>query len=134
MDKARQRTDKQLKKIQKNIFKVYQNNQQLKKASKKYKAYMDIVKKRTKTEYEAFINESDTKLKSELKNAYISILRELTVNSKDYKKVVKEYARALTAANSEALKQINNKTAQIYADNYNQVAVECRRVGIEVVE
>ena len=55
--------------------------------------------------------------------------RELTVNSKDYKKVVKEYARALTAANSEALKQINNiilrlnlsNTEYLHTQNYEKI-------------
>lgn len=132
MDKVRQITDKRLAKIKKNIAGIYKNDPQLKKAKKKYSAYMDIVRERTKSEYEAFINETDRKTKAELKEAYISILKELTANSKEYKAVVKNYIKVLSSVNQKALNVVNNKTAIIYAENYNQMADECRKLGIPV--
>lgn len=95
---------------------------------------MSIVQERIKSDYEAFINETDKNTKEELKKAYSDKILDLTIHSAKYKAVKKNFIKNLSAVNQQALNVINNETASIYAENYNQVAVECRRVGIRVIK
>ena len=95
---------------------------------------MDIVQERTKSEYEAFVNETDKNTKEELKKAYSDKILDLTIRSEKHNRIQKNFIKNLSAVNQQALNAINSETASIYAENYNQVATECKRVGIEVVK
>lgn len=132
MDKAREKTDKQLKTMERNIGRVYRTYPALIAVEKEYKAYMSMVEKKTNKAYNEYIKEKDINLKEELKKVYTGQLKALTIESKDYKKLVKKISRTLAAANQYALDIVNAEMISIYTENYNQVAEECERVGINV--
>lgn len=132
MDKAREKTDKQLKTMERNIGRVYRTYPALIEVEKEYKAYMSMVEKKTNKAYNEYIKEKDINLKEELKKVYTEQLKALTIESKDYKKLVKKISRTLAAANQYALDIVNAEMISIYTENYNQVAEECERVGINV--
>ena len=118
--------------MERNIGRVYRTYPALIAVEKEYKAYMDKVKKSVSEEYEAYKNETDVTLKKELKQAYSDKLSSLTIQSKEYKKLVKKVAEVLAKANQYALDIVNAEMISIYTENYNQVADECKRVGIKV--
>lgn len=132
MDKAREKTDKQLKTMERNIGRVYRTYPALIAVEKEYKAYMSMVEKKTNKAYNEYIKEKDINLKEKLKKVYTEQLKALTIESKDYKKLVKKISRTLAATNQYALDIVNAEMISIYTENYNQVAEECERVGINV--
>ena len=132
MDKVRQKTDKQLSAMEQNISRVYRTHPALIEVEKKYQKYMSMVKKRTEGSYKAYVNETDKETKDELKKVYMDEIKALTVNSKEYQKLVDEFTTALAKVNQEALDIVNAGMPMIYSENYNQVATECREAGIEV--
>ena len=125
-DKARAKTDKRLSKIDAEISRVYDTHPALLSVEKKYAEYMMIVKKQTEKEYEAYQQDP------EQKQAYIDKVRSLTLQSAKYKKLVNEIVDVLAEVNQQALNVVNDSMADIYAMNYNQVAEECKRVGIKI--
>lgn len=131
-DKARAQTDKTLKLMEKEISRVYDKNPALISVYKKYKRYMDMVQKRTEGLYKAYIDESDKNIKLDNKKAYMDAIRALTIESADYRKLVKKIAKAITKVNKQALNIVNGAMQEIYVINYNQVAVDCEKVGIKV--
>lgn len=131
-DKARQQTDKKLNKLERDIATLYRTNDELLKMQREYDAYMEYVQKETQDAYDAYDNESDSDKKEELRQIYVDEVSTLTINNKDYKKLVKKITKAFATVNQLALDMTNSVMAEIYAINYNQVAVDCRKVGIEV--
>lgn len=126
MDKARQRTDKQLAKIEREMGRIYKNDPALKHIEKEYADYMAKVKKQTEAEYEAY------KADPEKKQEYTDKVRALTLESAEYKRLVKKIVAVLADVNQQALDVSNDAMIDIYTMNYNQVAEECKRVGIRV--
>ena len=131
-DRARAQTEKKLDNIEKEIGGVYQKNPALLSVQKEYAKYMAMVKKRTEDAYKAFVDESDKDVKAEKKEAYISEIRRYTLESAEYKKLVKKIVGILAQVNQEALEISNKAMRDVYAVNYNQVAEECEAVGIKV--
>ena len=132
MDEARRLTDKKLKQVEIKIGRVYKLHPALLVAQKKYDEYIKWVNKETRKEYEAYVNEKDVKKKAEYKKVYADKVKKLTLNSAKYKRIEKEVVSALAKANQDALDIVNDELSEIYAINYNQVAVDCRKVGIKV--
>lgn len=132
MDEARRLTDKKLKQVETKIGRVYKLHPALLVAQKKYDEYIKWVNKETRKEYEAYVNEKDVEKKAEYKKVYADKIKKLTLNSTKYKKIEKEVVSALAKANQEALDIVNDELSEIYAINYNQVAVDCKKVGIKV--
>lgn len=132
IDKARERTDKILKTMDRDIGRVYKTNPALLKSKKRLTEYLDGVKEKTKPEYEAYMNEKDEQKKKTLKKAYSDKVKELTTENKEYKKILKEFVKTLTTANQSALNVVNDSMIDIYTLNYNQVGEECKKVGIKV--
>ncbi len=132
MDRARQKTDKRLKEMEREIGRIYENSPALKRIQKKYMAYMNEVDAATEDAYKAYKNETDVKHKAELKKAYTEQVKDLTLRNKKYKAIVSEYTRVMAEVNQQAIEYTNRQMKQIYIDNYNQVAVECKEAGIEV--
>lgn len=132
MDKVRKKTDKQLKSMERKIDKVYSDNLALRRMIKKYDAYMKGVQKQTEALYKAYVNETDIELKQEYKKAYMDEIKALTLQSKEYKKLIDEFTTVMAQVNQEAVDIVNDQISEIYAENYNQVADECERVGIKV--
>lgn len=131
-DKARQKTDKRLKEMEKKIGRMYRMHPALIEVRKEYAKYMKMVQKRTESSYKAYINETDKDIKEDLKHVYMDELRGLTIQSKRYNKLVKKIVKTMAKVNQDALDIVNAEMVPIYTDNYNQVAEECRKVGIEV--
>ena len=132
MDRARQATDKKLQAMETKIGRIYANSPALKRIKKEYADYMKMVQKRTESSYKAYIEESDADVKKDLKKAYMDEVRSLTLESKEYNKLIKKFTEVMAQVNGEALAVANKAMTDVYVDNYNQVAVECKRVGIEV--
>lgn len=132
MDRARQATDKKLQAMEDEIGRIYANSPALKRIRKEYAEYMKMVQKRTESSYKAYIEETDPDTKKDLKKAYTDEVRSLTLESKEYNKLIKKFTEVMAQVNQEALNVANGEMVDIYVENYNQVAVECRRVGIEV--
>ena len=132
IDKAREQTDKILKTMDRNIGRVYNTNPALLKSKKKLMNYLDKVKEQTKPEYDKYVNETDEKERKRLKKIYGDKVKELTFESKEYKKILKEFVETLSMTNQSALNIVNDSMINIYTLNYNQVGEECKRVGIKV--
>lgn len=132
MDEARRKTDKILKGIEKAQGRIYATDPALIRIEKEYARYMKMVQKRTEGEYRAYINAKGKDIEEECKKAYMDAIRALTTESKEYRDLVRRIASVLAEVNQKALDSVNEAMPEIYAINYNQVAEECRRAGIEV--
>lgn len=131
-DKARQKTDKMLAGIEKQMGRVYETDPALLNIQKKYEKYMASVQKRTESAYKAFIDADDEESKKEAKKAYMGQIRHYTIESKEYNSIIKEFVRIMADVNQKALNVVNDSMSEIYALNYNQVADDCRKVGLKV--
>ena len=132
MDFARKQTDKRLDKMEREIGRVYADSPALKRIKKEYAKYMKMVQERTKGLYKAYSDETDQDIKAEAKKAYMDAVRSLTVDSKEYNALVKKFVQIMAQVNQQALDITNDAMTDVYTLNYNQVATECRRVGIKV--
>ena len=131
-DRARAKTDKQLKTMERNMSRVYKSDPALIAIKRKYDKYMAYVDEQTHDAYVAYVKETDADKKAELKKAYMSEVEGLTSKSKEYRKLISEFTSVLAQVNQKALNIANIEMRKIYAENYNEVAVECRKVGIKV--
>jgi chromosome segregation ATPase len=131
-DRARTQTDKRLESMEKEIGRVYQNSPAMKRIVKKFNTYMKDVQDQTADLYDAYMQESDRDEKIKKKKAYSEAVQELTLRSKEYRKILKEFTQVMAETNQQALKVANDAMVDIYVMNYNQVADECRKVGIKV--
>jgi uncharacterized protein YegL len=132
LDKARQKTDKRLAKMERDISRMYRMHPALIAIRKEFAKYMKMVQKKTRSSYDAYINETDPDKKQELKKIYSDEVKKLTLQSKDFQKLVKKITKTMAKVNQDALDIVNNEMVPVYTDNYNQVAEECKKVGIKV--
>lgn len=131
-DKARTQTDKKLRQMERDIGRVYRLHPALLAVEKEYAKYMGIVQEKTKAEYRAYMDEDDPDIKAEKEKAYMRKVRELTMESTRYNKIVEKIVGVLADVNQQALDISNKAMPEIYAMNYNQVAEDCKKVGIKV--
>lgn len=131
-DRARQKTDKMLGSIERQMGRVYDTDPALLKVEKKYNEYMEYAQKRTEDAYRAFIDADDEETKEKAKKAYMWQIRRYTIESKEYNDIIKQFVRIMADVNQKALDIINDSMSEIYAINYNQVAEDCRKVGLKV--
>lgn len=94
--------------------------------------YMASVKKKTEDAYNAYINEEDRDVKAKKKKEYEKEVRHYTIESKEYKVLIKTIASTLAKVNQQALDISNDSMLEIYIENYNQVAIDCKKAGIKV--
>ena len=132
MDKARKKTDKILKDLERRVKEVYANDPSLLRIQKKYDQYMKRVDKLTKEDYKAYERESDINTRKKLKKVYTDHVSSLTSKNKEYKKLISEFSRILADVNQKALDLVNDEMTDIYVLNYNQVADQCKKIGVEV--
>lgn len=132
MDRARQKTDKLLRDLERRVKDVYANDPSLLRMQKKYAQYMKMVDKLTKEDYMAYEKEQDTNIRKKLKKAYTDHVKSLTSKNKQYKELTSEFARVLADVNQKALDLVNDEMTDVYVMNYNQLAVECKKIGVEV--
>ena len=131
-DKARQKTDKRLENMEKEMGRIYRSDPALKNIRKKYDEYMKSVKEKTKDIYDAYKNESDRKEKEQIRKEYEDAVLSLTIYSKKYKQIIDSFTSELARVNQEALDIINRNMVEVYVENYNEIAEECKSVGIKV--
>lgn len=131
-DKARQKTDKMLASIERQMGRVYKSDPALLNIQKKYEKYMEYVYERTKGAYKAFIDAKGEESKKEAKDVYMRQIQRYTIESKEYNSIIKEFVRTMADVNQKALDVVNDSMSEIYAINYNQVAEDCRKVGLKV--
>ena len=131
-DRARQQTDKILNDIEKQMSRVYATSPALLHIQKEYEKYMEYVNERTKGAYKAYINADSEESRNEAKSVYMKQIQAYTVQAKEYNRIIKEFVRILAEVNQKAIDIANDSMPKIYALNYNQVAEECRKVGIKV--
>lgn len=131
-DKARTQTDKKLRQMERDIGRVYRLHPALLAVEKEYAKYMGMVQEKTKAEYRAYMDKNDPDIKAEKEKAYMRKVRELTMESTQYNKIVKKIVGVLAEVNQQALDISNKAMPEIYAINYNQVAEDCKKVGIKV--
>lgn len=134
MDNARKKTDKLLRGLERRIKDVYANDPSLLRIQKKLDRYMAEVERRTRAEYEAYVEETERDEKRRLKQAYKEAVWSLTNGSRVYKDIMSTYASAMATANQKALDLINAEMPEIYVLNYNQLADVCRAIGVKVNE
>lgn len=132
MDRARRKTDKQLRSIERKMGRVYRTDPALIAVQRKFERYMAMVESKTHDAYVAYVNEVDSDKKVELKKIYSEQVLKLTLRSKRYKALVDEFTTVLSQANQQALAIANEYMLDIYVENYNEVATGCRKAGIKV--
>lgn len=93
---------------------------------------MKKVKLDTQELYDSYISATDRDEKAELKKAYSDAVQKLTLGSKQYRSLLDRFTKAMAGANDKALAIANDTMLDIYTMNYNQVADECKKVGIRV--
>lgn len=132
MDKALRLTDKKLEALESKMGRVYKNDPALKRIKKEYLNYMKMVQDRTESSYKAYIEAADENTKEKLKRAYMDEIRSLTIESVAYKKLIKKFTKVMADVNQKALNLVNAEMPEIYVINYNQVAADCKKIGIKV--
>lgn len=132
MDKARKKTDKMLRDLERRVKAIYESDPSLRRIQAKYNKYMESVANQTKEAYWDFQNETDTNTKQTLKKKYIEDVKKLTIQNRVYKDMISEFTRIMASVNQSALDLVNAEMEEIYALNYNQLAVDCRKIGIKV--
>ena len=130
-DKARAKSDLILEGIEKKMGRIYDTDPALIKIEKKLVKYLDKVEADVDDLYKAYKN-ADPDNKAESKKAYEDAVRKRTLESKEYAGITKEFAEALAGANKKALDVANDAMIEVYTVSYNQVAEECKRVGIKI--
>ena len=131
-DKARIQTDKTLERLDTEIGRVYTKSPALLAVEREYAKYMREVKDRTNDLYRAYTEEQDKDIKAKKKKAYMDELERYTLKSDKYNKLVKKIAGVLAEVNQQALDLINDQMVNVYVENYNAVADECKKAGIEI--
>ena len=134
LDKARRKTDKMLKDIEGAISALYINSPKIDQAGQRYRRYMKEVSKLTEAVKKKYDTETDQEKKQKLKQDYIKQVQDLTINNSQYQRLIRDICYQIALVNQQALDIVNDSMAEIYRVNYNQVAVQCKRVGIEVID
>ena len=132
MDRARKKTDNILMDLERRVSEVYLSDPSLLRIQKKYDKYMKGVARRTQKAYRAYIDEPFGNNRDLLKEAYREAVRANTIGSRKYQNLVAEFSSVLAETNQKALDLINDVMPEIYSINYNQISVDCRKVGIDV--
>lgn len=130
-DRARAKSDSILENTEKKMGRIYDTDSALVKIEKKLIKYLEKVGKDTEELYKAY-KDAEPDDKADAKKAYMEAVRKRTFGSKEYTAIMDEYADALAGANAKALDIANDTMIEVYAISYNQVADECKRVGIKV--
>lgn len=132
MDSARKQTDKLLYNLERRIDSIYESDPSLKRIQQEYAKYMDKVESATMDAYLAYKDADDKESRDRLKRAYAEQVEALTLRNKTYQSIVKRFAKIMAGVNQRALDLVNAEMSTVYAINYNQIAVECRKIGITV--
>ena len=127
-DRGRTQADKILGKTEKTMGRIYNEDPALVKIQKRLAKYLDGVRKDTQALYDAYKADGGR----EAKQAYEDAVREKTLGSKEYNAIIKDFTKVLADVNQKALDVVNGSMADVYVVSHNNVADECKRVGIKV--
>ena len=127
-DIGRTQADKILGQTEREMGRIYNTDPALIRIQKRLAKYLDRVKKETQALYDAYKADGG----KEAKQAYIDAVREKTLGSREYNAIIKEFTKVLAQVNQKALDVVNGSMVDVYTVSYNNVADECRRVGMRV--
>lgn len=131
MDKARKETDKILRQLENRISRLYASDPFLLNVTQKYERYMEKVERSVAALYDDYLH-SGTEDREKTKKAYMEAVEGLTRGNSEYISIVAEFERVIADVNQRALDIVNEAMTEIYVINYNQISIDCRKVGIEV--
>ena len=132
MDKARKKTDKLLKRTERGISDVYNTDPSLLRIQEKFDEYMKYVDRATRKLYLAYKNAPDGDERNRLKEEYCNEVKRLTLGSIQYKRIISEFTTIMAKVNQDALNVVNNEIDDVYVINYNQIADDCKKMGIKI--
>lgn len=132
MDRARKRTEKKLRSLEKRVKGVYANDPSLLRMLKRFEQYMNEVDEATHEAYLEYNNAEWGEMRDKAKRAYMEAVRRLTIENRMYNDMISRFTEVMAEVNQQALDVINAEMDDIYMLNYNQVAVDCKKVGIKV--
>lgn len=130
-DRGRTQADKILGQTEREMGRIYNEDPALVKIQKRLAKYLDGVKKDTQALYDAY-KDADAESRPKAKQAYEDAVRKATLGSREYNAIIKDFTRILAQINQNALDVVNGSMPEVYAVSYNNVADECRRVGMRV--
>ena len=130
-DKARQATDKQLRKMERRIESIYKEAQDG--ITQQWNKYMENAEKRLSSlqnAYDKALKSGDSEKIKEARNALEKAQKNVTIRDQYYKDMVAETTARITEANQIALAYLNGQLPSVYAVNYNAIASQADKVGI----
>ena len=119
-DKARKQTDKELNKLEREIYELYATSQN--EIAEKWREYMSSHKKSLDKAYKELEDAKKSGDKDAIKTAqeqYERAVRNVTLNDNRYKAMLNETTAKLANVNQTALDYVNNDMPKIYTLNYN---------------
>lgn len=132
MDREHNWTDQKIAEIERRIKRVFSDDPMLLRLEREYVAYMAEVDRKTEKIQVRYANAQNGAEKRELKAQYRTSVLDLTLNDTEYKRIVDRIVTRIAQLNQKALDIINAELSEVYAENYNAVAKECRKAGIKV--
>lgn len=132
-DKARQETDKYLRKMEREIRKVYEQARD--EITEKWDEYMSRAPERLTELLQAY-NDAPKGERRAAKQAYQDALQEYTLRNEHYMQMLMDVTDRIANANEIALNYTNDQLAHIYGINYNQKIDGLSQTGInfEIVD
>ena len=127
-DSGRTQADKILGQTEKTMGRIYNEDPALVKIQKRLAKYLDGVKKDTQKLYDAYKADGG----KEAKQAYEDAVKKATLDNREYNAIIKEFTKVLAQVNQKAIDVVNNSIVDVYTVSYNNVADECKRVGMRV--
>lgn len=132
MDSARERTDKELVKMEERITEIYQKSAH--DLYKKWDAYMERAEKRIEGHENALraaLDSGDKDSIAKAKKALETAKTNVTLRDKYYRDMLDSVTDQLAKTNETALEYINGQMPKIYAWNYNEAGNIADEVGIK---
>lgn len=124
MKKARERTDREILKLQRELSRFYSKAE--KSVDKTTQRFAESIKEKADSLLQAIEEAEDTKDKRKAKADYQKFFLSVTM-SKPFRDMCKESAEILYRANVQSFERINDKTASVYTDHYNATAEDLGR-------
>ena len=122
MDSARKWTDKELKKMEREIAKIYK--QATKDLVEKWTQFMSDVEKELasyETAYQQAKLKGDSKTIAQKKKSLEDAKKDITIKSDYYQNMIKETCAQISNVNQTAISYMNGKTVDVYTNNYNYI-------------
>lgn len=132
MDEAREKTDRELNKMEEQITDIYQRS--ARDIYKKWDAYMERAEKRLEgheNALQAALKTGDKDSIAKAKDALQKAKTNVTLRDQYYRGMLDSVTDQLAKTNETALEYINGEMPKIYAWNYNEAGNIAEEVGIK---